>query len=100
LVRSRPGSSTGAVGEILESDAGCVLRSLLPHHLAREIPNEEQDMIRLGRRQFIRMSDWDAPAGQPFQMAEVAVSRQVFADILSLIARLRAPSAPARASGK
>jgi Transposase DDE domain group 1 len=31
-----------------------------------------------------------------FQMAEVAVSRQMFADILSLIARLRAPPAPAR----
>jgi hypothetical protein len=30
-----------------------------------------------------------------FQMAEVAVSRQVFADILSLIARLRAPPASA-----
>ena len=30
-----------------------------------------------------------------FQMAEVAVSRQVFAEILSLTARLRAPPAPA-----
>ena len=30
-----------------------------------------------------------------FQMAEVAVSRQMFAHILSLIARLRAPPAPA-----
>jgi hypothetical protein len=30
-----------------------------------------------------------------FQMAEVAVSRHMFADILSLIARLRAPPAPA-----
>jgi hypothetical protein len=30
-----------------------------------------------------------------FQMAEVAVPRQMFAEILSLIARLRAPSAPA-----
>ena len=30
-----------------------------------------------------------------FQLAEVAVSRQMFADILSLIARLRAPPAPA-----
>ena len=30
-----------------------------------------------------------------FQMAEVAVSRQMFADILSLIAHLRAPPAPA-----
>jgi hypothetical protein len=30
-----------------------------------------------------------------FQMAEVAVLRQMFADILSLIARLRAPPAPA-----
>jgi hypothetical protein len=30
-----------------------------------------------------------------FQMAEVAVSRQMLSDILSLIARLRAPPAPA-----
>jgi hypothetical protein len=30
-----------------------------------------------------------------FQMAEVAVPRQMFADIVSLIARLRAPPAPA-----
>jgi hypothetical protein len=30
-----------------------------------------------------------------FQLAEVAASRQMFADILSLIARLRAPPAPA-----
>ena len=30
-----------------------------------------------------------------FQLAEVEVSRQMFADILSLIARLRAPPAPA-----
>jgi hypothetical protein len=30
-----------------------------------------------------------------FQMAEVSVSRQMFADILSLIAWLRAPPAPA-----
>jgi hypothetical protein len=30
-----------------------------------------------------------------FQMAEVAVSRQMFVDILSLIAWLRAPPAPA-----
>jgi hypothetical protein len=29
-----------------------------------------------------------------FQMAAVAVSRQMFADILALIARLRAPPAP------
>jgi hypothetical protein len=30
-----------------------------------------------------------------FQLAEVAVSRQMFQQILSLIARLRAPPAPA-----
>jgi hypothetical protein len=30
-----------------------------------------------------------------FQLAEVAVSRQIFADVLSLIARLRAPPASA-----
>ena len=29
-----------------------------------------------------------------FQMTQVAVTRQIFADILSLIARLRAPRAP------
>ena len=29
-----------------------------------------------------------------FQLAEVAVPRQIFAEILSLIARLRAPLAP------
>jgi hypothetical protein len=33
-----------------------------------------------------------------FQMAEVAVSRQTLADLLSLIARLRAPPAPASGS--
>ena len=30
-----------------------------------------------------------------FQMAEVAAPRQIFAEILSLIARLRSPPAPA-----
>jgi hypothetical protein len=30
-----------------------------------------------------------------FQMAEVAVARQMFADIPAMIARLRAPPAPA-----
>jgi hypothetical protein len=30
-----------------------------------------------------------------FQMAKVAVSRQMFADILAMIVRLRAPSMPA-----
>jgi hypothetical protein len=33
--------------------------------------------------------------GQQSQMAEVAVPRQMFHDILRLIARLRAPPAPA-----
>jgi hypothetical protein len=33
-----------------------------------------------------------------FQMAEIAVSRHMFAEILSLIAQLRAPPAPARRS--
>jgi hypothetical protein len=35
-----------------------------------------------------------------FQMTKVAVSREMFADILSLIARLRAPPAPARAEDR
>jgi hypothetical protein len=34
-----------------------------------------------------------------FQMAEVAVPRQIFADILALIARSRVPPAPARSRG-
>jgi hypothetical protein len=33
--------------------------------------------------------------GAKIQMAEVAVPRQMFAEILSLIARLKAPPAPA-----
>jgi hypothetical protein len=37
----------------------------------------------------------DGVGGEPFQMAELAVSRQMFQEILSLIARLRAPPAPA-----
>jgi hypothetical protein len=39
----------------------------------------------------------NAPIGPalPFQMAEVAVPRQMFPDILSLTARLRAPPASA-----
>ena len=35
-----------------------------------------------------------------FQLAEVAVSRRMFAEILSVIARLRAPPAPAWAAQK
>jgi len=35
------------------------------------------------------------PGQLTFQMAEVAVSRQMFQEILSLIARMRAPPAPA-----
>ena len=35
------------------------------------------------------------PANRVLQEAEVAVSRQMFKDILMLIARLRAPPAPA-----
>jgi len=36
-----------------------------------------------------------SPTSTTFQMAEVAVPRQMFQEILSLIARLRAPPAPA-----
>jgi len=38
---------------------------------------------------------WSATAATMFQMAEVAVPRQMFHDILRLIARLRTPPAPA-----
>jgi hypothetical protein len=48
-----------------------------------------------------READQDRPEGceprpvRHVQMAQVAVSRQMFQEILSLIARLRAPPAPA-----
>ena len=48
----------------------------------------------------VREADQDRRKGRQhgryvtFQMAEVAVPRQMFADILSLIARLRAPPVP------
>ena len=49
------------------------------------------------RENLIKIGAKDVSHGRyiTFQMAEVAVSRQMFADILSLIARLRAPPAPA-----
>jgi hypothetical protein len=40
-------------------------------------------------RQFLAKNQEFAGDRASFQMAEVAVSRQMFADILSLIARLR-----------
>jgi hypothetical protein len=44
-----------------------------------------------------RVSFWEAAHGRyvTFRMAEVAVPRRMFTDILSLIARRRAPPAPA-----
>jgi hypothetical protein len=47
-------------------------------------PAREADQGRRGGRRYVT-----------FQMAKVAVSRRMFADILSLIARLRASPAPA-----
>ena len=51
------------------------------------------------REKLIRIGAKVVSHGQyvTFQIAEVAVSRQMFQEILSLIARLRAPPAPAPA---
>jgi hypothetical protein len=49
------------------------------------------------REKLIKIGDKVVSHGRyvTFQMAEVAVSRLMFTDILMLIARLRAPPAPA-----
>jgi hypothetical protein len=57
-------------------------------------PTFALDQVDLIGNRFSRLS---RPAGilYTFQMAEVAVSRQMFQDILSLIVGLRAPPATA-----
>jgi len=51
------------------------------------------DGIERARMRLLQISDKGDRPHQ--QMAEVAVSRQMFQEILRLIARLRAPPAPA-----
>jgi hypothetical protein len=55
----------------------------------RKLTSLRKELIKIGAKIVNREHD------VTFQLAEVAVSRQMFADILSLIARLRAPPAPA-----
>ena len=56
-----------------------------------------QDALRSTRCKILRIGAKVVSHGRytTFQMAEVAVPRQMFQEILSLIARLRAPPAPA-----
>ena len=53
------------------------------------------DHVRAGRHGGTRLVYGCGGRYVTFQMAEVAVPRQMFAEILSLIARLQAPPAPA-----
>jgi hypothetical protein len=66
-----------------------------PHHAARG--RDPQDGAAMVANQPAREADQDRVSHRryvTFQMAEVAMPRQMFAEILSLIARLRAPPAP------
>src|SRR3984893_313045 len=51
-----------------EAAATFAISRLLSHHLPCEIPNEQQDIVRLVRHQLIRMSDWDALTGHVFAL--------------------------------
>ena len=50
--------------------AASALSRLLPHHFPCEIPNEEEDVVRLVRRQPIRMSNRDALTGHVLALFE------------------------------
>ena len=66
-------------------------KSVVPA-FAQGCPGNRKWLLRLDRNQLKVVSHGRYVT---FQMAEVAVPRQMFADILSLIARLRASPAPA-----
>src|SRR6266446_2623736 len=51
-----------------EAAATFAISRLLSHHLPREIPNEEQDIVRLIRHQLIRMWDWVARTWHEFAL--------------------------------
>src|SRR5262249_21196619 len=54
------------------------INRLLSHHFSREIPSEQQRIIRLERHQLIRMSDWDALTGHVFALLiRVGVGREL-----------------------
>src|SRR3954465_6464116 len=69
--------------------AGHIAPSAHPQSLNTPLTSLREKLIKIGAK-VIRHGRYVA-----FQLAEVAVPRQMFAEILSLIARLRAPRAPA-----
>jgi DDE family transposase len=79
---------------IVRHKAGSV--SFLPHALAMPKTAEPWSLTSL-RKKLIKIGAKVVSHGRyvTFQMAEVAVPRQMFQEILSLIARLRAPPTPA-----
>ena len=88
------GSSVPALRPIAE--AGVVAPHLVwrsPNRALEQVP----DPLTSLREKLIKIGAKVVSHGRyvTFQMAEVAVPRQMFADILSLIARLRAPPASA-----
>ena len=80
------------------SSAPCAgLQSRQLHADAGDPPATESWSLTRLREKLIKIGAKVISHGRyvTFQMAEVAVPRQMFAEILSLIARLRAPAAPA-----
>jgi hypothetical protein len=76
------------------ADAGGSGRAACHHAEAEDVTTEPRNW---SVNQLIKIGAKVVSRGRyiAFQMAEVAVPRQMFADILSLIARLHAPPAPA-----
>jgi len=72
-------------------------RSLRRRRLQSGVPKTAGGTLTSLREKLIKTGAKVVTHGRyvTFQLAEVAVPRQMFAEILSLIARLRAPPAPA-----
>jgi hypothetical protein len=73
----------------LASTLGNFMRTLAMLRAAEPLTSLREKLIKIGAK-VVSHGRY-----MTFQMAEVAVSGQMFADILSLIARLRAPPTPA-----
>jgi len=76
---------------VLAYNLGNLMRTLAMHKTAEpwSLTSLKEKLIKIGAKVVNHGRE------VTFQMAEIAVSHQMFQEILSLIARLRAPPAPA-----